>query len=96
VRKAAQRIAGRRLGERPLDLVAEAPLASSATAVISASRVSKMPERGAGRDAGPPRRLADRDLFGAAFFGELQRGVDQGAPEIAVMDRASARRFLTP
>src|SRR5882757_9069429 len=46
-----------------------------------------MPERGAGRDAGAAGGLADADRIGAALANQLQRGVDQHPPEIAMVIR---------
>ena len=44
-----------------------------------------MPERRARRHPGAARGLAHADRFRAALPDQLQRGLDQGAPEIAVM-----------
>jgi len=46
-----------------------------------------MPERRPRRDAGAAGGLADADRLRPAFADQLQRGVDQDPPEIAVVVR---------
>jgi hypothetical protein len=46
-----------------------------------------MPERRPRRDAGAPGGLADADRLRPALADQLQRGVDQDPPEIAVVIR---------
>ena len=83
--KARQRIAGRRLGQRRLDLGPEAPLRLLGHRLHQGVAARKMPERRPRRDPGAAGGLADADRIGPALPDQLQRGVDQDPPEIAVV-----------
>src|SRR5690349_8997766 len=83
--KSPQRIAGRRLGQRRLDLGPEASLRLLRHRLHQRAAAREMPERRPRRDPGAPGRLADADRLSPALSDQLQRGVDQDPPEIAMM-----------
>ena len=83
--KAAERIAGRRLGQRRLDLGPEPPLRLLRHRLHQGIAARKMPERRPRRHAGAAGGLADADRLRPALADQLQRGVDQDPPEIAVV-----------
>ena len=83
--KAAKRIAGRRLGQRGLDLGAEPPLRLLRHRLHQGVAARKMPERRPRRDAGAAGGLADADRLRPALLDQLQRGIDQDAPEVAMV-----------
>ena len=83
--KPRQRIAGRRLGQRGLDLGPEAPLRLLRHRLHQGVAARKMPERRPRRDPGAAGGLADADRLRPALADQLQRGVDQDPPEIAMV-----------
>ena len=85
--EARQRIAGRRFGQRRLDLGPEPALRLLRHRLHQGVAAREMPERRPRRNAGAAGGLADADGIGTALAHQLQRGVDQDPPEIAMVIR---------
>ena len=100
VAKPLQRIVRRRFGDRRLDLGMKPPLRLFCRRVHQRIAARKMPERRPRRDAGPARGLADADGIWPALADQLQRRIDQHAPEVAMviglLGRAAGRRAEGP
>jgi hypothetical protein len=73
------------LRQRSLDLGPETPLRFLRYRIHQGVAAWKMPERGPRRHPGAARSLAHAYRRGATLLNQLQRGLDQDAPEIAVM-----------
>ncbi len=71
--------------DRRGDHVGRAGLGDRDDLVEERIAVGEVPVGRVGRDAHPPRRLAQHDLVGAALAGELGAGLEQRAAQVAVV-----------
>ena len=85
VAKAAQRLIGRHFRKRGFDLGPEAALGFLGDRRHQRIPAFEMPERRARRDAGAAGGLAYAHRRGPAPLGQLQRRVDQDAPQVAMV-----------